>query len=464
MGGVLCECPLHTYGSAPGEQIPVPASDTGREMGGTRPAAIHVAVDHGIALDGRVPDRAQQSGDIMKTATTLISALALAAGLAACSQPADTPPPSGETEMATTSTPPTLPGSPVFERTGAAPALDFAGVQATLGGEPTRVLVLGTTHLNNLPEAAFSPDHLALVLDRLEGFSPDIVAIEAIGGQTCDTLRRYPDFYPGVADNYCYDPAPALDALGLDQPAAASAAFAALTALPDTPSPAERRELAALFYGAGEPWSAALQWSKLDLSERRAEDGVSDDLVTRLDRMQTSRNENNLIALTLANELGLEHLATMDDHSADIVQTRAPDTLGPVIQSVWGSEHPLAEDMNAARTRYIGSAEAVLDGYRFLNSEAYMRYVIENDFGLATATPDEDAVARQYVAWWQVRGLRMAANVVEAAGNQPGARVLVIVGASHKAYFDAYLDQMHDIELVDVQAVLADAELESEAL
>ena len=61
---------------------------------------------------------------------------------------------------------------------------------------------------------------------------------------------------------------------------------------------------------------------------------------------------------------------------------------------------------------------------------------------------------RTYLAWWQTRGLRMAANVVEGAGNQPGAKVLVIVGASHKSYFDAYLDQMHDIEIVDVDTIL----------
>ena len=39
----------------------------------------------------------------------------------------------------------------------------------------------------------------------------------------------------------------------------------------------------------------------------------------------------------------------------------------------------------------------------------------------------------------------------------PGAKMLVIVGASHKAYFDAYLDQMQDWELVSVDAVLADS-------
>lgn len=394
----------------------------------------------------------------MKTALISVSALALGLAPAACSPqaapPAATAP--GDTSQSEAASTPVLAGSPVFQRSGAAPLIDFAGVQAMLGGEPTEVLVLGTTHLNQLPEAAFSPDHLALVLDRLSAYRPGIIAIEAIGGRGCDALRRHAGLYPGVADDYCTDPAPALASLGMTQPEAALAVETGFAALPADPSAAERRRMAALFFGAGEPWSAALQWSKLDPAERIAADAVSEALQERLDRLLTSRNENNLIALALANRLGIERLAAMDDHSADIVQTRAPGSLGPVIQGVWAAEHPLDPEMDAAQRRYLGSAAGVLDGYRFLNSEVYQRFTIEGDFGLAAATPDGDAVARQYLAWWQVRGLRMAANVVEAAGNQPGARVLVIVGASHKAYFDAYLDQMHDIELVSVEQVLAD--------
>jgi hypothetical protein len=33
-------------------------------------------------------------------------------------------------------------------------------------------------------------------------------------------------------------------------------------------------------------------------------------------------------------------------------------------------------------------------------------------------------------------------------------RTLVIVGASHKAYLDAYLEQMHDVRIADVQPLL----------
>lgn len=338
----------------------------------------------------------------------------------------------------------------------ASPGLDFSGVQEPLGGEPTRALVLGSPHLRQLPEGAFEPAHIALVLDRLEAFSPDIITIEAIDGRGCEALRQYDAFHPGVADRYCFDPAPALEALGVSFPDAVARMDAVLANFPAEPSAQQRREFALLFFAAGEPWSAAVQWAYLSDDERVAADGVTEALADRFTRFTQSLNENNQIGVRLAVRLGLQRVHAMDDHSADIIQHRAPDTLGPVIQSVWQTDVPGTDEMRAEAQSYLGSAEQMLAGYRFINSPAYQQMTINNDFGLAAATPDEGAVARQYVAWWQTRGLRMAANVVEAAGNAPGADVLVITGSSHKAFFDAYLDQMLDWQLVSVDAVLHD--------
>ena len=50
--------------------------------------------------------------------------------------------------------------------------------------------------------------------------------------------------------------------------------------------------------------------------------------------------------------------------------------------------------------------------------------------------------------------VRTVADIRAAMAAQPGARALVIVGASHKGYFEAYLNMMHDIRLVDAEAVL----------
>lgn len=332
---------------------------------------------------------------------------------------------------------------------------DFSGVQHDLAGRATQVLVLGTAHLNQLPEEAFAPEHLSLVLERLEAFDPDIIAIESVNGRTCDMLVQYEPLYPDVADTYCREPEMALETLGLTIPQAFAAALTETDALDETATAAERRRLAALWYGAGEPWTAGLQWAKLSEADRIEDESVSEALKETLDKMLLSRNENNQIGIELAERLGLETLLTMDDHSADFVLARAPETLWPTMQEVWGQENPEADAVLAEGQQYFGSADRVLLGYRFMNSVRYQDAIIANDFGAAASTAKNDAVSRQYLAWYQARGLRMAANVIEGAGNQPGARVLVIVGASHKSYFDAYLDQMHDVEIISVDDVLS---------
>ena len=48
----------------------------------------------------------------------------------------------------------------------------------------------------------------------------------------------------------------------------------------------------------------------------------------------------------------------------------------------------------------------------------------------------------------------MVANIRTAFGNRPGARVLNIVGASHKPYYDAYLDMMSDVKLIDAETII----------
>ena len=48
----------------------------------------------------------------------------------------------------------------------------------------------------------------------------------------------------------------------------------------------------------------------------------------------------------------------------------------------------------------------------------------------------------------------MAANIRAALGDRPGERMLVVAGASHKGYLDAYLNEMHDLRLADAERLL----------
>lgn len=335
----------------------------------------------------------------------------------------------------------------------AEPAVDFSGVDPRLAAPATEVLVLGTPHLDQI-DTPYPLELLEPLLKDLADFDPDIIAIESLSGQTCEILTRYPNRYPGVAERYCFSALPALEALGLDRPAAVDALAQERERLSAPTRPEDRRRLAALYLATGNEWSAVVQWRQLAPDERTPADGLTAALVERLEGLMRSRDESNLIAATLAARLGLQGVHPMDDHTADIILARSDPRVWSIVASLWGKNIGDVSGKEAAAVGRIGQPGAVKDFYRLLNSPEMQDLYVRNDFAQAATASGDTIAARDYLAWWQARNLRMAANIVEAAGNRPDARVLVIVGASHKAYFEAYLDQMHHIKLVSVDNVL----------
>jgi hypothetical protein len=61
---------------------------------------------------------------------------------------------------------------------------------------------------------------------------------------------------------------------------------------------------------------------------------------------------------------------------------------------------------------------------------------------------------QMWVAGWEIRNLRMVANIRETFRERPGARVLSIVGVSHKPWFDAWLGQLQGVDIVDTAEML----------
>jgi hypothetical protein len=320
-------------------------------------------------------------------------------------------------------------------------------------GTPNEVLVLGTAHLSGLKEP-FKPDALRLLNERLAAWKPQIIAIEALSGMQCDHARRFPHRYKDTVTDYCWDPAPARAATGLDVPAATMEAERLLAAWPASPAPAQRRRLAALFLAGGERASALVQWLRLPEAERHAGDGLDAALVAVLEKQRTRRNEDTLLAAPLAAALGLERVVAMDDHTSDVM-IADEQGFAAALRKAWdnpaGARRRKADEAFAPR---LGDPEAVLEMYRAFNEPSRAKLVFDNDFGAALEEGSPQHFGRSYVGYWETRNLRMASNIRDAIAAQPGSRTLVIVGAAHKGYLDAYLNQMHDVRIVDAMQVL----------
>lgn len=330
-----------------------------------------------------------------------------------------------------------------------------------LAEHPTRVLVLGMTHLNGTPKD-WNPGVLKPLLDRLAAFDPDAIMIEALPGESIDTLWRYRQIYPEVAGDYAtrYMNMAALASIGvqMDAPQAEAEARKTLAAWPEQPTAANRRHLAALFAASGDPTSALAQWWQLAPGERMAADGISALLQEQLKALAGNRNEGQLIGARLAARLGLPRVYPIDDHSADDVEIAHSADMETYFAQPWVQEvlnDPRFLPMkNAAKN--LNTPEQVLETYRMLNEgharrdaeviDRYLRRMLPRD--------ESDLTGRTQIATLETRNLRQAANIREVASQYPGRKLLVIIGASHKPWLHAYLSMMTDIVLVDAGEIL----------
>jgi len=332
------------------------------------------------------------------------------------------------------------------------PAFDPRLHKKEIAGRPAEVLVLGSPHLSQLPEK-IDPKLLEPLLDRLARFRPDVITVEAPSGEECDTLLRFKAQHGTAWDDYCLPTEDIEKATGLTVPAATSQVDKALAAWPKQPSPADRRHLAMLFLAANLRSAATVQWYSLPETERHSGDGLTDAMVEILQRKGKPLNENYAIGAALAARLGLERVYQADDHLAD-----GPDqgpAYGEAIERAWHAKPvPAVFAQYKAHEANAKTTAGLLNYYRWLNEPATQRAAVAADMGRAAREPSAQHYGRQYLSWWEERNLRMVANIRHAFAQKPGARVLVIVGSTHKGYFDAYLNMMQDVRIVDAMQFL----------
>lgn len=318
-----------------------------------------------------------------------------------------------------------------------------------MSGPRAKVLVLGSKHLSEL-QAGVDAKKLAPVLDRLAAFKPDIITIEAMSGEECDLMLRHPTVYP---PDYCGSADVAKAATGLDVPAAIVEVNALLKDWPAAPTPAQRRKLASRFLAANDRASAYVQWLQLPAGERVAGDGLDEALVAMLRKVETRSDEGYQIGATLAARLGLQRVHAVDNHTGDNVQITDVPTFARQLQGAWDSDRA-AMDAVGKREQVLLKEPDLLPLYRYINSPDALRAGAEMNIVPSMRSQAAERYPQMWVAGWEIRNLRMVANIRETFRERPGARVLSIVGTTHKPWFDGWLGQLQGVEIVDVQQVL----------
>lgn len=132
-----------------------------------------------------------------------------------------------------------------------------------------------------------------------------------------------------------------------------------------------------------------------------------------------------------------------------------PAAYGKAIQAAWDKAAPRARAMREHEGQLAGEGK-LLELYRAINLPASQQLAISVDFRAALSEGSQEHYGYRYVSGWEIRNMRMVSNVHASFADQPGARVLAVVGAMHKPWFDNWLGQLQGVDIVDAAQVLGD--------
>jgi hypothetical protein len=123
----------------------------------------------------------------------------------------------------------------------------------------------------------------------------------------------------------------------------------------------------------------------------------------------------------------------------------------PLLKEV--SSHPFYtksnEDLKEAHQN-----NNLLPYYIRINTSEYGRKDMEIQWDIWFRTHLRSGLDRIRMALWEVRNLNIASHIRRATASHPGKRFLVIIGVGHKPFLDAYLSQMADIEIVQLNDLI----------
>lgn len=316
----------------------------------------------------------------------------------------------------------------------------------------TKVLVLATHHISHY-EDDFSPTLVDSLINVLEDYSPTIIGVEELSGaQIAEMERRggnYTSWFDREVLEYGHKAQEYLDISWR------KANMAADSLLGEAQSEKEitnstRLELINHLLASYRLHTAALQWSYLNEEDQLNQSVIPKSTVKGLTETLNSADEIASISLRLAHHLNIQRVYPIDDHldkGSHYAKTMSQldEALGDSTEKAFKKSSYLVKFNEVLEQGMQDSTWLPL--YKYMNSPSYYDEDKEKQWqNIFLETSNK--TLRSRLALWEERNLKIAAHIRSATARDPSGRVLVTIGASHKAFLDSYLKEMMGIEVV----------------
>lgn len=336
-------------------------------------------------------------------------------------------------------------------------AVVFAlALQAPCAVSAAEIAVLGTAHLATLQPA---PDAAQrdVVLQRLAAYAPTRVCIEAIPGERIEAFLADPGRHGELLSVFAMDAVRLAGEqqvrLGLDgrQARVEAGRLAASTALDE----AGQVRLVGLQLAGHEPWSAALNWSRLSPAQREAaKKRLGRFAAERLEALVASDNEISSLALPLARSLGQRSLCAVDPFVDELGVNALAEELMPVLGDPAVGQGLEAFNQLQASHWKADRATGLAELLAWMNSDAFAEADLAAEWTVFARGDGHDA-GRRRLMLWHARNAEIVAYLARELAREDGGRVLLLIGGAHRPFLQASLRALPWVEVRDAQALLS---------
>ena len=328
----------------------------------------------------------------------------------------------------------------------------------------TQILILGTSHLRQLDQQ-FKPEMLDSLITILSNYNPDVIAVETVTPELIDTLKHRQEASPlagevleTFAHNHLLLGEKAQDHLGmsfLQVQKEYKDIKNGLTLKKSQSTSSKKRARNILIMLAGYDLnSALLQWEYLKAEKESSRFLIPEEIGKPLDEIQKKVNEVNVLAVRLAKKLGLQRLYPVDDfEDLDAVEDYLPQLQKEIAVNPFfkqALESPVYKESQARLNEAVQKND-LLPYYRYLNSAQYLNADVKAQWGVFLKTHLPSGADRNRLGLWETRNLKITAHLRTVSAMHPGERILVIYGAAHKPFLEAYINCWIDIRLVNLE-------------
>ncbi len=190
------------------------------------------------------------------------------------------------------------------------------------------------------------------------------------------------------------------------------------------------------------------------MNERLAIDKLDKKVLDFFSEHVHESNENVSIGLTLARKLNHQRVYCINDHrdKEDFIKVadRISEMFGKNEYLKTQPWKPLLDELTDRQNKAIQAGD-LLPFYLWMNSEEYVKKDVNSQWQIMFEANLPNGLAQTRIAFWDVRNFGIAANIRRAMALNPGKKILVIIGATHKIFLDALFRECMDVKVVQLK-------------